>query len=289
MASVAKLKNRIRSVSSIEQVTGAMELVSASKMRRAVKASLDTQPFHSATGAILMHLAADGAKDKYGFFEHRDMKTRLLLVISSDTGLAGAYNSNIFKRLIAELEKDQQRQVRTKIIAIGRKVSTFVSRLGSIDIIGSYELSTIKADTSQREAVRKTIFDAYKTDEIQGADIIFTEFRSAMNQEVRLWHLLPAGHIPGIDIPCTIVNSTFEPSRGEVMDAALDWILEAQIVQAFLDSEASEHSQRMMAMKNATDNASDLVEDLMLVMNKERQSSITNELIDINAGAEAVS
>ena len=289
MASVAKLKNRIRSVSSIEQVTGAMELVSASKMRRAVKSSLDTQPFYNAASSILTHLAAEGATDKYGFFEHREMKTRLVLVISSDTGLTGAYNANVFKLLISELERDRQRKVQTKVITIGRKVSAFVSRLHDVNVIGSYDLNAFHNDPSQREAVRETIFDMYKKDEIQGADIIYTEFKSAMRQSVERMHILPAGHTPGVAVPKTVADSSFEPSRGVVLDAALDWLLEVQMVQAFLDSQASEHSQRMMAMKNATDNASDLVEDLMLVMNKERQSSITNELIDINAGAAAVS
>jgi len=289
MPNVQQLKSRIRSVNSTKQITGAMQLVAASKMRRAIKSSLDTQPFHNAASAILMHLAHDGASDKYGFFERRELKTRLLLVISSDTGLAGAYNSNIFKRLIKELEEDRARGVKTKVITIGRKASSFVSRLEGVDVIGSYDRNAIRNDTSQREAVRSTIFGSYKTDDIQCADIIFTEFKTVMKQQVGLMHLLPAGHKPDVDIPSTIANSAFEPSRGEVLDAALDWLLESQIVQAFLDSSASEHSQRMMAMKSATDNASDLVDDLMLVMNKARQSSITNELIDINAGAAAVS
>jgi len=289
MAGTAKLKSRIRSVNSTKQITGAMELVSASKMRRATRNSLDTKSFHHYASELLEHLAEDGAKDKYGFFEHRELKTRLLVVISSDTGLAGAYNSNIFKRLIKEIERDQARNVKTEILALGRKISIFVSKLDGVEIIGTYENINNEISKTLRKAVCNTIFNKYRDNEIQAADIIYTKFISSINQEVYRWHLLPAGHIPGVEVSNSIKQAKYEPHRGVVMDAAVKRLLEVQVIQALLDSLASEHSQRMMAMKNATDNAEGLVEDLTVVMNKARQSAITNELIDINAGAAAVS
>ena len=289
MAGAAKLKSRIRSVNSTMQITGAMELVSASKMRKATRHSLDTKPFHHYASELLEHLAEDGARDKYGFFEHRELKTRLLVVISSDTGLAGAYNSNVFKRLLKEIERDRARGVKTEILALGRKVSVFVSRLDGVEVIGTYENIGNEINNTLRKAVCSTIFNKYRDNEIQAADIIYTKFISSINQEVYRWHLLPAGHIPGVEVSKTIKEAKYEPHRGIVMDAAVERLLEVQVVQALLDSSASEHSQRMMAMKNATDNAEDLVEDLTVVMNKARQSAITNELIDINAGAAAVS
>ncbi|MDR1197256.1 MAG: ATP synthase F1 subunit gamma [Candidatus Nomurabacteria bacterium] len=288
MASVSKLKSRIRSVSSTKQITGAMELVSASKMRRAVKQTMDSEPFHDHASLILMNLANQEAHDKYGFFEHRQLKTRLILVISSDTGLAGAYNSNVAKKLIAELERDRERGVQTLVLTLGRKVSSFVSRLEHVEVIGTYNNSDINS-TIHREAIYTTIFEKYRQKEIDAADIIYTKFNSAVNQEVRTWHLLPAGHIPGVEIPISIQNAKFEPSRGQVLDAVVEWLLNVQVAQAISDSAAAEFSQRMLAMKNATDNAEELVEDLTLAMNKARQSAITNELIDINAGAMAVS
>jgi F-type H+-transporting ATPase subunit gamma len=288
MASTARLKNRIRSVNSTKQITGAMELVSASKMRRAVRQSLDTKPFHHHASELLAHLAQNEAHDKYGFFEHRELKTRLLVVVSSDTGLAGAYNSNVFKKLIEEIERDAARQVKTEILALGRKVSMFVSRLEGANVIGTYDVAS-SSDATLRKAVYSTIFNKYRNDEIQAADIIYTRFISTINQEVHRWHLLPAGHIPGVEISDTVRQAKYEPSRGIVMDAAVERLLEIQVVQALFDSAASEHSQRMLAMKNATDNADDLAEDLTIVMNKARQEAITNELIDINAGAAAVS
>jgi F-type H+-transporting ATPase subunit gamma len=288
MASVSKLKSRIRSVSSTKQITGAMELVSASKMRRAVKQSLESEPFHDHASLILMNLAEEGARDKYGFFEHRPLKTRLILAISSDTGLAGAYNSNVAKKLLAEIERDRSRNVKTQVISLGRKISSFVSQLSGVEVVGSYQHTDPEA-TLQRETICRTVFDKYRDQEIDGADIIYTKFNSAISQEIKLWNLLPAGHIPGVEIPVSIKNAKFEPSRGRVLDAAVEWLLNVQVVQALYDSAASEHSQRMLAMKNATDNAADLVDDLRLEMNKARQSLITNELIDINSGAAAVS
>jgi F-type H+-transporting ATPase subunit gamma len=289
MASTAKLKSRIRSVNSTKQITGAMELVSASKMRRATRRSLDTKPFHQYATELLAHLAEDGARDKYGFFEHRELKTRLLVVISSDTGLAGAYNSNVFKKLIFEIERDRKRNVKTEILALGRKISAFVSRLEGANVIGAYEVGGDEIDATIRKAVCSTVFNKYRDNEIQAADIIYTQFISAISQEVHRWHLLPAGHVPGLEISESVQLAKYEPSRGIVMDAAVERMMEVQFVQALLDSSASEHSQRMLAMKNATDNAEDIVDDLTIVMNKARQSAITNELIDINAGAAAVS
>jgi F-type H+-transporting ATPase subunit gamma len=283
------LKSRIRSVNSTKQITGAMELVSASKMRRATHRSLDTKPFHQYATELLSHLAEDGAHDKYGFFDHRELKTRLLVVISSDTGLAGAYNSNVFKKLIFEIERDNERTVRTEILALGRKISAFVSRLEGANVIGAYEGTGGEIDATLRKAVCSTVFNKYRNDEIQAADIIYTQFISTIHQEVHRWHLLPAGHVPGLEISETVQLAKYEPSRGVVMDAAVERLLEIQFIQAMLDSAASEHSQRMLAMKNATDNAEDIVDDLTIVMNKARQSAITNELIDINAGAAAVS
>jgi F-type H+-transporting ATPase subunit gamma len=289
MASTAKLKSRIRSVNSTKQITGAMELVSASKMRRATRRSLDTKPFHQYASELLAHLAAEGAHDQYGFFEHRQLKTRLLVVISSDTGLAGSYNSTVFKKLIFEIERDKDRNVETEVLALGRKASVFVSRLEGVDVIGTYEGTSGEIDATLRKAVCSTIFNKYRSGEIQAADIIYTQFISTIHQEVHRWHLLPAGHVPGVEVSDTVRQAVYEPSRGVVMDAAVERLLEIQFIQAMLDSAASEHSQRMMAMKNATDNAEDIVSDLTIVMNKARQGAITNELIDINAGAAAVS
>jgi F-type H+-transporting ATPase subunit gamma len=288
MASVAQLKGRIRSVNSTKQITGAMQLVAASKMRKAANNSLSTQDYHRRASELLMHLANEGATDKYGLFVHRLVRTRLLIVIASDTGLAGAYNSNVFKEYVKALQFDRERGVKTLTIAVGRKIAQYASRLDGVEVIGSYEGMTNNVVPGEREAIANIALEKYRSGEVDAVDVIYTKFRSSISQEVKTWALLPAGHVPGIEISEGVKAMTFEPSRGIVLDFLVERLLQVQVVQAILDSAASEHSTRMMAMKNATDNATDLGEDLTLAMNKERQAAITQEISEISNGAEAV-
>lgn len=288
MASVAQLKSRIRSVNSTKQITGAMELVSASKMRRAANQSLATQPYHKYISNILTHLMGQGLVDNHPLIVHRDVKTRLLIVVTSDTGLAGAYNSNVLKRYVKELEFDRKRNVKTLTIAVGRKVAQLASRLGE-EVIGVYEGVSTGSAAAERGAMIDTLITKYRDLEVDAVDIIYTKYRSSINQEVRVWNLLPAGHIPGVDYEAEKDETyKFEPDKEKVFSALVKRSIEIQLAQTVFDSAASEHSTRMLAMKNATDNANELVDDLTLAMNKERQAAITTELSDISNGANAV-
>jgi F-type H+-transporting ATPase subunit gamma len=289
MSSVAQLKSRIRSVNSTKQITGAMELVSASKMRRAAERSLSTKQYHNHASELLTHLMNEGIAERHPLFVHRPVRNRLLIVIASDTGLAGAYNANILKRYVASLKMDEERRVKTLTITVGRKISSFASRLNAAEVIGAYEGFSGSDMPSEYRAIVETAISQYRDETIDAADIIYTQYNSSINQEVKLWHLLPAGHVPGEDsLSDEVKAAVFEPSKAAVFDAVVDRVIETQIVQAILDSAASEHSTRMLAMKNATDNASDLVDDLTLAMNKERQATITREISEISNGAEAV-
>ena len=288
MASVAQLKNHIRSVNSTKQITGAMQLVSASKMRRAAEQSLATQPYHKYISDLLTHLMGRGLTENHPLIVHRAVKTRLLVVITSDTGLAGAYNSNVLKRYLQELEFDRNRGVKTQTIAVGRKAIQLATRLGE-DVIGTYEGMSSGTAASERNAITSTLITKYRSLEVDAVDIIYTKYRSSVNQEVRVWKLLPAGHIPGVDYDAGISHAyTFEPSKADVFGALVKRAIEIQVAQTVFDSIASEHSTRMLAMKSATDNATELSEDLTLAMNKERQAAITNELSDISNGANAI-
>lgn len=288
MASVAQLKNHIRSVNSTKQITGAMQLVSASKMRRASEQSLATQPYHRYISNLLTHLMGRGLTEKHPLIVRREVKTRLLVVITSDTGLAGAYNSNVIKRYLKELEYDRDRKVKTQTIAVGRKAIQMATRLGE-DVIGTYEGMSNGPAAAQRNAIVSTLITKYRQKKVDAVDIIYTKYRSSVNQEVRVWKLLPAGHIPGVDYEATEDHSyKFEPSQESVFGALVKRAIEIQVAQTIFDSTASEHSTRMLAMKNATDNATELSEDLTLLMNKERQAAITNELSDISNGANAI-
>jgi F-type H+-transporting ATPase subunit gamma len=290
MPSVAQLKSRIRSVNSTRQITGAMELVSASKMRRAAERSLATQPYHRHISDLLVNLVNEGMAENHPLFVHRPLKKRLLIVIASDTGLAGAYNANVLKRLLQSLKFDQGRDAVTQILAVGRKTATFVSRLDGVEMIGAYEGLSGESTAGDRLAITETAIRMYRDAEVDAVDIIYTRYQSSINQEIKLWHLLPAGHIPSsVDgSSATRRHYTFEPSREIVFNALINRAIEDQVTQAVFDSAASEHSTRMLAMKSATDNANELSEDLTLAMNKARQAAITQEISEISNGAEAV-
>lgn len=287
MASTQQLKSRIRSVKSTKQITKAMQMVAASKMRRAQDAVKASEEYTDAANELLTFFASQGVTDRHPFFQERAIKSRLLIVITGDKGLAGAYNSNIAKTYINELRDDKKNDVHTKTIAVGRKASQYAVRLNHTDILGVYENLPDKPGTSELRAILDTAVHKFESGEVDAVDVIFTKFISGMNQQVTVKRILPAG-FDETEVSDDVVNAIYEPSAEEVLRGVSYRLVLTQIFQAILDARASEHSMRMMAMKNATDNASELADDLTLEMNKARQSAITQELAEISGGVEAL-
>lgn len=286
MASQQQLKSRIRSVKSTKQITKAMQMVAASKMRRAQESTKATAPYTETARGILAHLASLGSTNGNPLFEVRAVKSRLLIVIASDKGLAGAYNSNVAKGYLRELIADDKAHIATKTIAVGRKVTHFVTRLKDSELVGAYEDLPDALEGHELRAVLDTAYELFVKGDVDAVDVVYTEFISAVTQTVKVERVLPAGLAADVDdLPS---ESLFEPDTETVLEAVVYRLVGAQLFQALLDARASEHSMRMMAMKNATDNASDLIEDLTLAMNKARQGAITQELAEISAGAEAM-
>lgn len=285
MASTRALKTRIRSVKSTKQITKAMQLVAASKMRRAQEATKASDPYTSAARSLLERLATQTSVRRHPLFVHRPVKTRLLIVIASDKGLAGAYNSNVLKLYTQELKKDEATSIKNLTITVGRRVSQFVARLKSVEIIGAYEGLPDRPDGTELRGILDTVREQFASGRVDAVDLIFTDFVNSVTQIPVVNRILPAG-ISADAI--TTSDATYEPSTEEVLDSVAYRLVEAQIFQSMLDSRASEHSMRMIAMKNATDNASDLIEDLTLAMNKARQAAITQELAEISGGVEAM-
>ena len=292
MPSVQQLKSRIRSVNSTKQITKAMQLVAASKMRRATAAVKETTDYATAARELLADLAHDRETvARHPLFQVRTVRKRLLIVISSDSGLAGAYNANVMKKFVAELKNDDSRKIDTETLTLGRKVSQFATRLKDETIIGAYEKLPDQPTGLEIKTILNTALDYFSDKKCDAVDLIYTQFHSSISQEVVCERILPAGIANAADFAKVgeeLRESIFEPSRTAVLDAVAARLVETEIVQALLDSRASEHSMRMMAMKNATDNATSLSADLTLAMNKERQANITQELNEISAGAEAV-
>ena len=288
MASTQQLKSRIRSVKSTKQITKAMQMVAASKMRRAQEATKASQPYTVVARELLTYLASQGVTDHHRWFTVRPVQSRLLIVIASDKGLAGAYNANIVKTYIRELKADDEAHVANKTIAVGRKIAQAATRIKDTEIVGTYEDLPDRLSGAEFHAILNTARDMFESGQVDAVDMIFTRFVNSMTQTADVARLFPAGFVPTEEVSEDVSEAKFEPSPAKIIDDIAYRLIGSRLYQALLDSRASEHSMRMLAMKNATDNATDLVDDLTLAMNKARQAAITQELTEISAGVEAM-
>jgi F-type H+-transporting ATPase subunit gamma len=288
MASTQQIKSRIRSVKNTKQITKAMQLVAASKMRKAQEAVTSTRYFSQTARELLTRLRQLVDVKQYELYRTRPVKARLIIVISSDRGLAGAYDSNVLKMYLGELKNDQAAGVKNYTIAIGRKGSHLAARLGNVETVGAYHDFPASPGANELQPIISAAVQMYIEETIDAVDIIYTKFVSTVTQQTQALHLLPAG-FEEAEVTEQMRLATFEPNEEAVLQNATLRLLEAQLLQALLESFASEESMRMLAMKNATDNANELVDDLTLVFNNARQAAITQELAEITGGAEAMS
>ncbi len=294
MASTQQIKARIGTVKNTKQITKAMELVSASKMRRAQEATLASRDYTITARQILTRLRDLTDVSKHPLFDVREVNRRILVVITSDRGLAGAYNSNVLRRLTKELKDDRDAGVKTQLITIGKQAARFVAKIDDIDVIASYDNMPEKPTIADLYTILDTVKDAFRSDDgteatTDAVDVIYTDFKSSVLQEVTSQRLLPAATHEGDRPDHAIDDALFEPSPQEVLNTIADRLVDVQLWQAYLESQASEQSSRMMAMKTASDNAGELIDDLTLAMNTARQAAITQELAEITGGAEAIS
>lgn len=288
MPSTRALKTRIRSVKSTKQITKAMQLVAASKMRKAQEAEKASAPYTRMASEILTHLASQGETDRHPLFmQPENIKNRLVIVIATDKGLAGAYDANVLKLYARELLDDNAAGISTQTVAIGRRANRFVSKVKDVKVLAAYQDLPDDPTGAQLHAITDAAMDAFKAGTVDAVDIIYTEFISSVNQKAKVQRILPAGY-EKVEVSENIREAEFEPSAEEVLEAVTYRLIEAQIYFALLTARASEYIMRMLAMKNATDNASDLIDDLTLAMNKARQGAITQELAEISGGVEAM-
>jgi len=287
MASTRQIKSRIRSVRSNRQITKAMELVAASKLRKAQERTIATRKFTDAAIEVLNALSATTDVARSPLYEVRPIKSRIVIVITSDRGLAGAYNANALKLLTKQLREDDAAKVNTDVITIGRKGSSFVAKLRDVEATGSYNVGE-DVLVDEVRPILLSVIEQFKAGDVDSVEVISTKFVNSFTQTAEITNLLPAGtkDIEGMEKPRS--DMLFEPSPEEVLDYATTRLVEAHLYQAILDARASEHAMRRVAMKNASDNAGEIVDDLTLEMNKVRQAAITQELSEISAGVEAM-
>ncbi len=288
MASRQQLKTRIGSVKNTKQITKAMELVSASKMRRAQELANRSREYRNMARHILLRLRELTDVSKHPLYVQRPVNTRLHIVVTSNRGLAGAYNSNVLRRLTTELQADKDAGIASKVIVVGKQGAKFIVRFDDVEVLAVYADFPDHPSANDIRPIMESVKEAFTTGAVDAVDVLYTDYKSSINQEVTAERILPAAHSDTEIESVEVVDVEFEPSPQTVLNAVTERLIEAQLSQAFLESSASEQSMRMMAMKSATDNASDLIDDLTLAFNTARQAAITQELAEITGGVEAI-
>ena len=287
MASTQQLKGRITSVKNTRQITKAMELVSASKMRKSQEYAIRSRAYRRLAKHILTRISETINISRHPLYKQRKINRRLYVVVTSDRGLAGAYNSNVLKRFTLNLKEDRANEIESSVILVGKKGVSVVSKIKDINVIAAYENFREQPTPNDIRPLLTTIIEQYKTAKTDSVEVIYTDYISSVNQQVKIDKILPAVFKKS-DTSSNLGDVIVEPSPKVVLEQVTERLVEAQLTQDLLESQASEQSMRMMAMKNATDNANELVDDLTLEFNSARQAAITQELAEITGGAEAM-
>ena len=293
MASAREMRLRIKSVKNISQVTRALETVSASKVRKAVNAVLATRSYATKAWQVLKHVAEQpGRESLHPLLATREsVRNTLVVVVTGDRGLAGAYNSNVIRYTAQRFDLNP---VPVKYIAVGRKGRDLLIRRRKPVIA---EFSNLPAAPSFMDvsAIGRLAVDEFMKGDVDEVYLIYTDFISMSRQVTTVKRLLPLelgeqGRVEDFERRSTgpAAAYEYEPDQREILDEIIPRFTALQVYQAILESQASEHAARMIAMRNATDNAKDLVGALQLAYNKVRQQAITNDILDIVGGAEAL-
>jgi F-type H+-transporting ATPase subunit gamma len=293
MPSTRDIRRRIKSVGNTAQITKAMQMVAASKMRKAQQAALAGRPYAALINDVLAKAAACAVVFEDPLMEKRAVKRRAIVLVSTDRGLCGALNGNLFREVV-KFDKDT-----TTFITAGKKAAQFIARTKRMLAAEFTYKDTPQFGESR--AISKFAQDLFLKGEVDAVDILFTNFISTLNQQPKVSPFLPVGKIEAVKVghseaqtdasPAKGVMTDvfeFEPDETTVLGALLPHSLNFQVHQILLEARASEHSARMVAMKNATDNAQQLIKELTLDYNKLRQSNITNELLEIATAQMAV-
>lgn len=292
MANLKEIRSRITSVSSTRQITSAMKMVSAAKLRRAQDAITQMRPYANKLKELLGNLSDSAEDSAEGIYtEERDVERVLLIPITSNRGLAGAFNANIIKetkRIIAEKYADKN----VTVLSIGKKADDFFKKT-EFNIKGTTlpnKLDTLYDDLTFENVanVAQKIMDSFSYKQFDKVELIYNSFVNAAVQKLEVEQYLPIVPQEVDENDNSQVDYIFEPSKEFIISELIPKSLRIQLYKAILDSYASEHGARMTAMHKATDNATELIGDLKLVYNKARQASITNEILEIVGGAEAL-
>ena len=287
MAGTKEIRTKIKSVQNTRKVTRALEMVSASKIRRAQDKMRASRPYARLMRQVIGHIAKANGDYKHPFMmERKDVKRVGYVVISTDRGLCGGLNSTLFRKLLAEIREHQKNGVEVDIVAIGQKAATFFRRL-KVNLVGSVTHLGENPQVAQLIGIIKVMLDGFTEGRLDRVFLCYNDFVNTMVQKATTDQLLP---LPPSDSLETTHDwdYIYEPNAVEVLDSVLTRYIESLVYQGALENLASEHAARMVAMKAASDNATKLIGTLQLVYNKARQAAITQEISEIVGGAAAV-
>ncbi len=287
MAGGREIKTKIKSVQNTRKVTRALEMVSASKIRKAQDRMKSSRPYARLMRQLISHIGQANSEFSHPFLTQREQVRRVgYMIISSDRGLAGGLNSQLFRRIITDMRQWQEKGVEVSLVTIGQKATAFFRRL-KIDFLGSVTHLGEKPQIEQLIGVMTTMLDGYSEARLDRVFLCYNDFINTMTQRPTVDQLLP---LPATE-PLEASHDwdyIYEPDAETVLSQVLNRYVESLVYQAVLENLASEHAARMVAMKSASDNASKLIDTLNLVYNKARQAAITQEISEIVGGAAAV-
>jgi F-type H+-transporting ATPase subunit gamma len=287
MAVGKEIRTKIGSIKNTQKITRAMEMVAASKMRKTKDRMQATRPYSKKIGRIIKHLAQANPEYKHPYLIARDIKRVGIIVVSSDRGLCGGLNSNLFRKTLTYLMQWDKANIEVDVCTIGTKASGFFSNL-KVNLVGQVSKLGDTPRLHDIVGVIKIMLDAYEAGRIDQLYVISNEFVNTMTQRPIVEQLIPV-------VACELDENLsghwdyiYEPDAKEVLDHLLTRFIESKVYQGLVENNACEQAARMVAMKSASDNAGNLIKELQLVYNKARQAAITQEISEIVAGAAAV-
>lgn len=286
MAIAKEIRSKIRSIKNTQKITRAMEMVAASKMRKAQERMFHARPYATKIRKVIGHLAKSHPEYHHPFLVARDIRRVGFIIVTSDRGLCGGLNMNLFKATVMEMKAWRDKGCEISLCLIGNKAENFFKRHGGKVLAVTSRLGDAPTANSLVGAV-KVMLDAYNENKIDALYLMSNEFINSMTQRPRLLQLLPLLPTESPEVGQRW-DYIYEPEARELLNDVLENYIESQVYQGVIENIACEQAARMVAMKSASDNAGDLINDLQLVYNKARQAAITQELAEIVGGAAAV-
>jgi F-type H+-transporting ATPase subunit gamma len=292
MASLKEVKSRITSVISTQQITKAMKMVAAAKLRKSQDKIVQMRPFALKMNSLLQNLSSAGADSQAWYNQVREEKKILIVAVSSDRGLCGSFNSSVFKatvRLVEEKYARQASQHNVTYLPIGKKALEFFEKR-SLPIVNNYSTLFSNLSFDNVSKVAEHMMEVFKKGEFDKIEVVYNEFKNVATQILRVEQFLPILPLP-VDKNLASKSSTeyiYQPNQEEILIGLIPKSLKVQLYKAVLDSNAAENGARMTAMDKATENAGEMLKELKLTYNRTRQAAITKEILEIVAGAEAL-